>query len=339
MSKYKVSIVVPVYNVEKYLSRCVESLLNQTLDGVEIILVDDESPDNCPKLCDELSLKHPNVKTVHKKNGGLGLARNSGMEVAEGEYVAFVDSDDYVELNMMEILYNECKLNNLDAVYSEFNTDEYPGYRVIPHIERLYQNEEIESLKLDFIGAEPEYTSSVKYESSACKGLYSLDMIRSNSIKFLSEREYISEDVLFNLELLDASKRVKLVPFQLYHYCLNGGSLTHTYRADRWEKLCKMMTALERYKSRFSNPRAFELRVARTAMAYFRMASTIELHRNNISCFEKYKSVNKMLKESVLQSRLESYPISRLPKAWRVFAFLMKKRLSFAVCVLILIKG
>lgn len=339
MPSYKVSVVVPVYNVEKYLSRCVESLLNQTLDGVEVILVDDESPDNCPRLCDELALKHENVKVVHKKNGGLGFARNSGVEVAEGEYVAFVDSDDYVERNMMETLYGVCKSDNLDVVFSEFNADEYPGFRVVPHKERLYQNDEIENLKLDFIGAEPEYTSSIKYEPSACKGLYSLSLIKNNGIRFLSEREFISEDVLFNLEVLNASKRVKLVPFQFYHYCLNGDSLTHTYRADRWEKQCKMITTLEKFRSYFSDAVAFDYRLTRTSMAYFRMATNIELHRGQISWVQKYRSVKKMLNEPILQERLGVYPIYKLPKAWRVFAALMKKRCCLGVCALVLIKG
>ena len=94
--KPKVSIIVPVYNVEKYLDRCMESLLNQTLKDIEIILVDDGSPDNCPQICDEYAKKDSRVKVVHKVNAGLGYARNSGLDVASGEYVAFVDSDDYV---------------------------------------------------------------------------------------------------------------------------------------------------------------------------------------------------------------------------------------------------
>ena len=84
----KVSVIVPVYNVEKYLDRCMQSLLNQTLKDIEIIMVDDGSPDNCPKMCDDYAKQDSRVKVIHKKNAGLGLARNSGLEVATGEYVA-----------------------------------------------------------------------------------------------------------------------------------------------------------------------------------------------------------------------------------------------------------
>ena len=90
----KVSIIVPVYNVEKYLKRCVDSLVGQTLKDIEIILVDDGSPDGCPKMCDDFVATDSRIKVVHKPNGGLGSARNAGLEVAKGEYVAFVDSDD-----------------------------------------------------------------------------------------------------------------------------------------------------------------------------------------------------------------------------------------------------
>ena len=100
----KVSIIVPIYNVEKYLHRCVDSIINQSHKDLEIILVDDESPDKCPEMCDEYAKQDSRVKVIHKKNGGLGYARNSGLEIATGEYVAFIDSDDYVEPDMVEKL-------------------------------------------------------------------------------------------------------------------------------------------------------------------------------------------------------------------------------------------
>ena len=104
-----VSIIVPIYNVEPYLDRCIQSLINQTLENIEIILVDDESPDNCPQMCDAYAKQDRRIKVIHKKNGGLGLARNSGLEIATGEFVAFVDSDDYVDIAMYQNLYKIAK--------------------------------------------------------------------------------------------------------------------------------------------------------------------------------------------------------------------------------------
>ena len=255
MNKPKVSIVVPIYNVEKYLDRCIQSLLAQTLKEIEIILVDDESPDNCPQICDRYVAKYTYVKVVHKKNDGLGQARNSGMEVATGEYIAFVDSDDFIDADMMERLYDECKEHSLDVIYSEFNVDEYPGFRITLKPERLYTGrEEIEQLRLDIVGAEPNHRSSVKFQCSACKGLYSMKLLSEHHLQFHSERQYISEDMLFNLDVLYHAMQVKTVPWQMYHYCLNGASLSHTYRPDRWPKLLYMLEILDKPKIRNYHP-------------------------------------------------------------------------------------
>ena len=99
-----ISIIVPVYKVEKYLDRCVESLVRQTFDDIEIILVDDGSPDKSGKMCDEWEKKDERIRVIHKKNGGLSEARNYGIEAARGDYVAFIDSDDWIDDDMMEIL-------------------------------------------------------------------------------------------------------------------------------------------------------------------------------------------------------------------------------------------
>lgn len=108
MDNNKISIIVPIYNVEKYLNRCIESIINQTYKNLEIILVDDGSPDNCPQICDEYAKQDHRIKVIHKKNGGLSSARNAGMNIATGEYIGFVDSDDYIDVHMYEVLLNAC---------------------------------------------------------------------------------------------------------------------------------------------------------------------------------------------------------------------------------------
>lgn len=105
MKSKKVSIIVPVYKVEKFLERCVESIIKQTYQNIEIILIDDESPDECPKMCDQYEIKDNRIKVIHKKNGGLSDARNAGLDIASGEYIAFVDSDDWIESDFIETLY------------------------------------------------------------------------------------------------------------------------------------------------------------------------------------------------------------------------------------------
>jgi glycosyltransferase involved in cell wall biosynthesis len=115
-----VSIVVPVYKVEKYLERCVKSLLCQTLHDIEIILVDDGSPDRCPQICDEYASRDERIKVVHKRNGGLSSARNAGLLVATGSYIGFVDSDDDVSLDMYERMLTIIEKYNTDFVMSDY---------------------------------------------------------------------------------------------------------------------------------------------------------------------------------------------------------------------------
>jgi len=116
----EISVIVPVYNVEKYLEKCIDSILSQTFKNFEVILVDDGSTDSCGIICDEYERLDNRVKVIHKINGGLSSARNSGLEIASGEYVAFVDSDDWIDKNMYQELYNEAKKNNADIVQCKF---------------------------------------------------------------------------------------------------------------------------------------------------------------------------------------------------------------------------
>ena len=119
-----VSIIVPIYGVEEYLSKCIDSIINQTYKNLEIILVDDGSPDKCPDICDAFEKKDERIKVIHKKNGGLSDARNAGIDTAHGDYIVFVDSDDWIENTMVEHLLFACKKYNVEmATCARYITD------------------------------------------------------------------------------------------------------------------------------------------------------------------------------------------------------------------------
>lgn len=335
MRNVKVSIIVPIYNVEKYLDRCMTSLLGQTLQDIEIIMVDDESPDCCPKICDSYASKDNRVKVIHKKNGGLGYARNSGLDVAEGEFVAFIDSDDFVELDMMERLYKELSENHLDAIYTEFNTEDYPGIESPDYGHHIFNSKrDIEKLRLDIVGSEPSFKSCSKFQSSACKGLYSLDIIKKHGVKFYSEREYISEDMLFNLDFLKYANKVETVTWRFYHYCLNGASLSHTYRKDRWNKQLSLLKHLASRANEFTNVYDFQLRIGKTALAYSKIAIAQEIKRK-ATLTNKIQSIKTIITTTEFLSLLMDYPIYSLPLKWRVYAILVRFRFSFLIYLLL----
>lgn len=264
----KVSVVVPVYNVEKYLDRCLNSIVNQTYHNLEIILVDDGSPDRCPEMCEEWAKKDNRIKMIHKENAGLGMARNTGIENATGDYILFVDSDDFIELNTVEQAYKLAIKEKADIVYYGYKDVDASG-KVInenkPEIEKcIYRQEEVcEEILPELLMSDYSKPKKSNLMLSACTALFSLEMIRRVDWRFVSERKIISEDVYSLMELFINVKSVAVLSESLYCYCQNETSLTRIYRRDRYEgikyfydesiKLCEAYRYSTQVKERLSN--------------------------------------------------------------------------------------
>ncbi len=205
----KVSVVALVYNLEKYLPRCLDSLVNQTLEEIEILCVDDGSTDSSSQIIDEYAAKYPNkVKAFHKSNGGEFTTRNYGLERASGEYITFVDTDDYVELDWAEKLYNAAKQNDADMAVCGFERIDLDTGKVISKNMTNFGTcvKELD-LKDDFhlfINPAP-WNKIYKYE-------------KIKNLKFLSFRGF--NDALFLLSSYTRIKRIAFIPDVLYHYYL-----------------------------------------------------------------------------------------------------------------------
>ena len=266
MSK-TVTVVIPIYNVEKYLNRCIESVAGQTYKNLEIILVDDESPDNCPRICEDWKNRDNRIKVIHKKNGGLGYARNTGIDCATGEYICFVDSDDYIAADMVEKTYKCAKQYNADIVLYGYNVVDSNGKKVKECIPKpyktFYKNEEIQNYVLpNMIATDPN--AGDEFWMSMCGGLFSMQLIRRANWRLVSERDIISEDVYSLLQLYNSVKSVAFLAEPFYYYCANMGSLPHTLRVDRYEKIkdfydraineCEKLGYSEEVKRRLSKP-------------------------------------------------------------------------------------
>ena len=237
-----VSVVLPIYGVEKYLDRCINSIVNQTYSNIEIILVDDGSLDNCPQMCDAWAEKDPRIKVVHKDNAGLGMARNTGIENATGEYICFFDSDDYVALDTIEKAYTLAKKESSELVVFGISNVDRNGTVVksyVPQTEKVtFSGIEVQNVFLPDLIASGEKSVHRNIWMSACVCLYSMELINRSAWRFVSEREIISEDVFSLLCLYKHVDNVSILCEALYYYCENGTSLTHTYRTDRFEKIC-----------------------------------------------------------------------------------------------------
>lgn len=199
----KVSVIVPVYNTEKYLPRCIESILAQTFTDFELILVNDGSTDNSGKICDEYAKKDSRIVVIHKENGGASSARNKGLEIVQGEWISFVDSDDYILVTHFQSIYT---INsNVELKIGEMETFSNDIIRISPIIHKIISVSEIIS----------NYKSVNLY--SPCSKLYKKNIIVNNGLRF-DENVTVSEDLLFNLKYLLLCKRIEFCPNAIYRY-------------------------------------------------------------------------------------------------------------------------
>lgn len=233
-----VSVIVPVYGVEAYLNRCVSSIVGQTYRNLDVILVDDGSPDGCPEMCDAWARQDPRVRVVHKPNEGLGLARNSGLDVARGEYVCFVDSDDDVDSAMVSTLVEIAERDGSDLVLFGFQRLSASGEVLEVYApttpKALYSGEEVLSRVLPrLLWAAGADGNDWHLNWSSWSSFYRMSAIRRAGWRFVSEREIISEDVYSLLGLYGSLDSVSICGDALYNYRENDSSLTRHYRRDR----------------------------------------------------------------------------------------------------------
>lgn len=221
-----VSVIIPIYKVEKYLRKCIDSVLNQTYQDFEIILVDDCSPDNCPEICDEYAKSDDRIKVIHKENGGVSSARNAGLKVATGEYIAFVDSDDFISENFLEILLDGLLTNGADlSCCDRFIIYEGKGDN-IQELESHVNWQEVTTQKFDYALTEE------KYAGFAWNKLFKKDILLQKNLKF-DEQIFTGEDLAFVLEYLTLCEKVAYTQTPLYGYLVRDNSITTTVKFNQ----------------------------------------------------------------------------------------------------------
>lgn len=212
-----ISVIVPVYRVEEYLSRCVDSLLAQTLDNIEILLIDDGSPDRCGEICDEYARQHPGkIHVLHKENGGLSDARNAGLKMAKGAYITFVDSDDWIASNLLTVLHKKLVENSADisvcTITLTYSDRQVPAYRNIGQAKVLNRADAILQL------AEGTF-----FACHACGKLYKRGLF--DHVAFPIGKQY--EDVFTAYRLFAQAPKVVLTPDTEYYYFQRSDSIAH----------------------------------------------------------------------------------------------------------------
>lgn len=248
-----VSIIVPVYNVSEFLPQCMESLVRQSYPNIEIIAVNDGSTDNSLEVLNQYAQKFPQIKIISQANAGLSAARNTGIASSIGEYLCFVDSDDWIDTDTCLKAVEAVLKNNVDIVcwnyVKEYRHNSIPVQCI--KVNELYDESTVKKLYRRIVGpikeelAFPQYLDSL---STAWGKLYKSELIRKNSISFVSTKEIGTEDLLFNIEVFSHIRRAYLMADCLSHYRkYNSTSLTATYKpnlAVQWTNLQNRVLAI-----------------------------------------------------------------------------------------------
>lgn len=219
-----ISIIVPMYNVEEFLPRCVESIINQTHKNIEIILIDDESPDRSGEIADEYAKKDERIKVIHQENKWLGGARNSGLKIATGKYVIFVDSDDYIRSDMCELLYNKIEKDNVDMVFFNMHNVDESGIIISTDLfpfdtDKRYNGETVQDTLYPLI-------ISTHSLNSAVTKIYNREFLIKNNLLFDESVRY-AEDYVFCLDIFPKLISFSYLNVPLYYYVENMNSIMH----------------------------------------------------------------------------------------------------------------
>lgn len=233
------SIIVPVYKIqEAYLRQCIDSLRTQTLKDIEIILIDDGSPDSCGEICDAYAREDTRIRVIHQENQGVSVARNVGLDIAQGKWLTFVDADDWLELDALERLVDAAERLDVQVLcfggYHEWQNHREEGYMPFACEVILNEKERNQMYTYIFI-APPRMLFSV---GAACGKLYRLECLRRNALKFPKDHA-LGEDVIFAISALLRMQRIACLDECLYHYRIRNSSADHRYREDRTAHLTK----------------------------------------------------------------------------------------------------
>ncbi len=304
----KISVIVPVFNTEQYLDRCLESIVNQTYKNIEVILVDDGSKKVCSDLCDAWMKKDERIQVIHKQNEGLGYARNTGIQKATGEFLFFIDSDDYLDETTIECCKNCAEKTAAEIVCYGFSAVNRNGKVIserIPDMPKMiYEGEEIREILLpEMLGDNPKTGKSANIEMSAWAAMFSVQLIKRIEWEFVSEREIISEDVYSLLCLYKHVQRVAILKKSFYYYCENQNSLTHIYKEERYQKIKQFYVASLSLIEQLEYGEEMKERLKELYLSFF-IGAAKTIVRASMPYTEKVKKLKDIIQDEQMQQIL-----------------------------------
>lgn len=316
----KISVIVPIYNAEKYMERCIESIRNQTLKDIEIILIDDGSSDRSREIIDRYAKDDDRIRVIYQENSGPSVARNKGINIARGKYIGFVDSDDYIEESMYEILYNLVNKENVQVAmcsYKEVSVYNKTEKIIRPNLQdlKVYNKSEIKNNIISTFAGNENYGFY-----SLWNKIYQRDWLLNLNIKMDENRDH-GEDWWFNICLFSEMESYIFINKTLYNYInINNNSLMSKYRHNQFDLFLD-----GRKKIKSIVPKEFIDDKELNKRFIFEFSSYIFRTFEEIKCKEyRKKLINNVLKnEDVIQSFKNT---NNLPPYLKLISFFMKKK-------------
>ena len=303
---YKISIIVPVYNTGIYLKKCINSLLNQTLRDIEIVLIDDGSTDESRDICDEYAKKDDRISVIHKRNEDVSIARNIGIKKSKGKYIGFIDSDDWIESNMYQNMYKYIKDYDVDIVFCDAVTvyddkqSEIDSFTLLEK-SRLITKDKIDSSLL------------IQMAGSVWRGLYKRELLQENDIYFPIDLKF-SEDRIFNLYAIGYSKKIFYDKTVYYNRYIRMGSAVNKYYSNMinivMDARRKIMEAIQVCWNNDENIiNGYELQTV--GLCY--TAINNEFYKDShLKYIERYKSIKKICDNHILRNEIAKLNLNDL---------------------------
>lgn len=336
MNEIKISVIIPIYNSEKFLRQCLDSVLNQTLQDIEVICVNDGSIDKSSSILEEYAEMDKRIKVIDQKNQGLSEARNSGLKIARGRYISFLDSDDWIENDMYECMYHKGLENDLDVVMctyvKEFRNHSTPVH-IFPVCESMMPIENVVRRLIGPIGEELSRPQELDLLVSSCMQIIKRE--RAQSAEFIDTRRIGTEDLLYQVMVYSKCKTFMYLDIPFYHYRRSDmGTLTTSYMKDKYERWVNLFELLGNIISENDYGELyFEALQNRKAL------SMIGIGLNETFSPDGYIKKASHLK-SILSSTEYSEAFSNLdfqyfPFHWHLFFLLCKHKCSFSLMLML----
>lgn len=328
-----ISVIVPVYNAEKYLETCVNSIINQKYTNLEIILVDDGSKDNSLDLCKKYAEKDNRIKVIHKENGGVSTARNAGIESASGDFIAFVDSDDYIDENMYFNMMQKVEEYNCDMVMCDCYKVNGENKEIFTHDirdgfydkEQLYKEYFDKLLMLDSIN----YPATISNWVMLIKS----HIIKNNKLKYIEGVKY-SEDLLFGSQVMYYTNRFYYLKGECYYnYINNPTSATNTYYEKKWDNFVQLYYEIKRF---FGNKKDFDFsKQIYYCLLFFVYNSMGNIYGSDKSSYQKKKDILKILNSEDVKDMFKNIDIRSLnmSKKQKLITYCYKYKIFIALLI------